>query len=390
MKLRDYQEDCVAKLAKSKRGILKVPAGGGKTIIAAAAIARVLAKRSGPAKIHWMAATIDQVNQAKDAIRQFPEIRAGGTAIKVRTVDGTRFFDVNNCDLLVVDECHHAGAESWCDLIEAARNARWGLSATPFGIVEHAAKVKELFGGVVAEIGRESLVEDGHLCRGKVVWHRVKVPATVMDVVLMDAEESLLSQWVKLPPWVRYTITDSGEKEQNKEKRKEMENRCLFAALQNHISEDLMVEPGIALAREAVEAGGSVLILGRTVELCKKLKLGLDDLGCVVLSAKVPKKQRARMLDDLRSGVIRVAAATSLADEGLDVPRLNALIMLTPTRSGRLAEQRTGRVLRMFADKDDGVIHDFVIEHYMLKAQAVARQREYRRLGYEQEEVSCG
>jgi superfamily II DNA or RNA helicase len=86
----------------------------------------------------------------------------------------------------------------------------------------------------------------------------------------------------------------------------------------------------------------------------------------------------------MTAGETRIHFSTSLADEGLDAPVLSSLIMAAPTRSARLAEQRTGRVLRNFLDKKDGVIHDLTGEgHYFLSAQAKARERVYRKLGYE-------
>ncbi len=45
--------------------------------------------------------------------------------------------------------------------------------------------------------------------------------------------------------------------------------------------------------------------------------------------------------------------------------------------------QRTGRVLRAFQDKTHGTIYDFADEGYeMLRFQAYARRRVYRKLGY--------
>ena len=85
-----------------------------------------------------------------------------------------------------------------------------------------------------------------------------------------------------------------------------------------------------------------------------------------------------------RAGGLKVLIATSLADEGLDVPRASVLILACAGRSAGKVEQRTGRVLRSFAGKDCGIIHDFTdTQHFMLHSQSKARMKLYQRLGYE-------
>ena len=76
--------------------------------------------------------------------------------------------------------------------------------------------------------------------------------------------------------------------------------------------------------------------------------------------------------------------ATSLADEGLDVPRASVLTQAAAGKSKSKAEQRTGRVLRSFHDKTHGTIHDFKdVQHQMLRNQSMKRISLYRSLGYE-------
>lgn len=80
--------------------------------------------------------------------------------------------------------------------------------------------------------------------------------------------------------------------------------------------------------------------------------------------------------------------ATSLADEGLDVPRANILILAGGGRSGARIEQRTGRVLRTFHGKSRGVIYDFFdTQHYYLLAQSKRREKLYQSLNYHIETI---
>jgi superfamily II DNA or RNA helicase len=75
--------------------------------------------------------------------------------------------------------------------------------------------------------------------------------------------------------------------------------------------------------------------------------------------------------------------ATSLADEGLDVPRAAVLILAAGGRSASKIEQRTGRVMRPHESKEIGTIHDFADEGASFAhAQFKARMKIYKKLGY--------
>lgn len=108
MKLRDYQALASETLSRTKRGIVVVPAGGGKTVIAAASIIRAINARhavGNEAKpvIRWIAATRDQCGQAWAALEAFE-------LCNVATIEvgcPGKAWEHSNPDLAVIDECHH-------------------------------------------------------------------------------------------------------------------------------------------------------------------------------------------------------------------------------------------------------------------------------------------
>jgi superfamily II DNA or RNA helicase len=132
----------------------------------------------------------------------------------------------------------------------------------------------------------------------------------------------------------------------------------------------------------ANSAADPVLILVSTIEHGEALKLDIFDSE--ICHAGLPKKTRAQIISDYREGKIHCLIATSLADEGLDVPRATVLILAAGGRSAAKLEQRAGRVMRPHEDKEFGVIHDFADRAARLAhAQHTARLRTYKRLGYE-------
>jgi len=76
----------------------------------------------------------------------------------------------------------------------------------------------------------------------------------------------------------------------------------------------------------------------------------------VFIKGNQPKKQRKQALKDLRDGTIKVAIATTLADEGLDIKRLGCVIVAGGGKSVTRVYQRVGRTLRKFPGKDKAFV----------------------------------
>jgi superfamily II DNA or RNA helicase len=86
------------------------------------------------------------------------------------------------------------------------------------------------------------------------------------------------------------------------------------------------------------------------------------NLPCDTITGATPRSIRERILDDLREGRTQVLFATyRLAAEGLDIPRLDTLVLYGTTTNPTMLEQSIGRIARVFEDKaDTGVVVDLV------------------------------
>jgi superfamily II DNA or RNA helicase len=74
--------------------------------------------------------------------------------------------------------------------------------------------------------------------------------------------------------------------------------------------------------------------------------------------------------------------ATSLADEGLDLPNVETLVMVSGGRSAQKTIQRASRALRRTETKTDARIYDFLDNfHPMAIAHAKKRIKCYKELG---------
>ena len=377
MTLRDYQEPAVKVLSVTKRGIVKAPAGSGKTIIGAAALAQWSFPRhlchNRKMKIAWVANTNEQVDQAKAACARF-DIIARAAAVDYFCYAGAP--SMAGYDLAILDECHHCAAPEYRKMLDYHEGARWGLSATPDRADDLKKDVYALIGQIVYTVERARLVEVGQLAKAIVYIHTTNTKGEFekqIDEIVKPEYEKRKKRW----PYLFYSPT----------KAKEQMNRLIWqAALDVGIfANESRNEKATQLALH--HANDSTLMLVAKIEHGEMLASKIP--GSQMVYSKMGAKRRRAAIECFASGEIRCMVATSLADEGLDVPRANVLIQVSAGRSAAKAEQRTGRVLRAFhdlvhgTDKQHGVIHDFSdIQHYFLAAQARQRIAVYSRLDY--------
>lgn len=360
--LEDYQARAVDWLATTKRGIVVASAGSGKTILMSAAIQKVTLSRprTTPVNIGWMAATIEQCQQASSALDRFP-IPGGMASIRIQCAAADT--DWTGYDLLVVDECHHSPASQWCRQVQACTGARWGCTATPFGEdPDRNNALLNLFDHNVFTISREEV--SSRLVPAKVFMLDAFDPgiAEFMDREIEQKFERM-KKWSKLPEWkLRANIAWRVCIE-----RGIIQNRARNAAV-------------LELARQ--HRDDSVLVLINDVKHAEALTNQIP--WSAMCYSGMGDRARRETLDAFKAGTIKCIVATSLADEGLDVPIANVLILVSGGRSSAKTEQRTGRVLRVAPGKEHGIIYDFTDKpHTLMSNHARKRLATYRKLGYE-------
>jgi superfamily II DNA or RNA helicase len=109
-------------------------------------------------------------------------------------------------------------------------------------------------------------------------------------------------------------------------------------------------------------AGRHILVLSQRVEHCEELYRTIESArpGRAVLAVGTRKRERQEAIRRIATGNADVMFATQLADEGLDAPILDTLILATPQRSENRTMQRAGRVLRALSGKRQPLIVDLV------------------------------
>ena len=373
MDKRQYQTEAIAFLANSKRGIVESPAGSGKTIICAAALAQCL-ERPRPAKavIEVMVNCVEHIAQFEKAFSVFPII-ARNAKVSVFCAAGAPLD--TSPDLLCVDECHHAASKSWAKKIKQAQKAIWGFSATPFGLnYDRNEKIRELFGPASIVIEREQLVEDGHLAEALVIWHTITDKGVTRNIE--ELKQAKLQEAHRDKPWMFEGNRRTAEKH-----TRQIEYRAVLQAgfYENEPRNAIIINE----ANAHIKAGHSVILLIGKISHGEALAAQIA--GAVQCNSRLGKKKRRDTIEAFQQGEIRCLVATSLLEEGFDAPIASCLIVAAGGKSNRKSVQSTGRVLRPFDNKSHGIVIDFKDDfHPMISWHSEERFNTYAELNYEQ------
>ncbi|MGF6439929.1 superfamily II DNA or RNA helicase [Paraburkholderia youngii] len=354
--LRDDQQAAVADLLQYDNGILHAPTAFGKTVTAAAMIARrgvrtlVLVHRR------------ELLDQWHERLQSFLALDAraigtiGGGKSKATgridvamlqsvAPDGARGELLRHYGHVIVDECHHVSADSFEAVLKAV-HARYvlGLTATP--------------------VRRDSQQPVMFMLCGP-IRHAAKSPASAPQVLEVFPQ--------RLTSVVDVT-TEAPIQE-------------VFARLAQDASRTHMIVTSI---HEQYARGRNVLVLTERTDHLESLQQALEDAvqPLFVLHGRLAKKARAAQLaalDALAGDTPRVVLATGrLVGEGFDHPALDTLVLAMPVAWKGTLQQYAGRLHREHAGKTGVRVIDYVDGgHPALQRMWEKRQRGYRAMGYQ-------
>jgi superfamily II DNA or RNA helicase len=373
MELRTYQAQARDFLLAYPRAFVVAPAGSGKTIIGMSAVMDLADQfpcSIFPLRVLWLANTVDQLDQARAAFASRNRDGLSPAEVSFSCVASQR--NPAPFHVVVVDEAHHVPAATWSTLIaNVSPDARlWGLSATPFGPDEERNEIVRSTFRMFYEVSREAVEASGHLLKADVAMHDLDKPGEFNASINAWAEKQVAKQLARWP-W-------GDRQEWMKRAQWKYTRECLEQNARRNWSI-------VSIANAHVKMGESVLILVGSIAHGEMLRDMVGEAFPVALAySAMGARKRRTTLESFRTGSLPCLIATSLADEGLDVPRASVAILALGGRSPTKLIQRVGRVLRPFPGKSRGVVHDYLDAGASFGyAQAMRRTRLYHDLGYE-------
>ena len=126
------------------------------------------------------------------------------------------------------------------------------------------------------------------------------------------------------------------------------------------------------------------LVLSDRVGHCRQLQQMLRQHGmnAQLLVGEVNRKQRESIVNHSKDGLVDAIIATKVADEGLDIPNLSSIHLVSPTANKAKTQQRIGRIRRPIPGKRS-VVFDYVDARVpSLARMAKQRRTLYKRWGF--------
>lgn len=326
--LRDYQRKAKDRVIESlhEKPILVAPTGSGKTVMGAAIIETI----GRPTQ--WLAHRKELVEQAAEQLRAFGLhvgiIMAGhqpdpSALVQVASIQTLAKRQIPHADLIMIDEAHHAVAKTYETVLSALPDAALlGMTATPFRL--DGSGLGDVFGRLIVAAHADELVAGGSLIAPRVFVPNEPDLAGVKKTT-GDFSPSALGTKLNRPglvadvveQWIRH-----------------------------------------AFGRRTVAFACNVKHSQAIVAAFNKVNIPAEHLD-----GKVTKKERAAILERLRSGETLVVSNCGIVSEGFDLPDLSAVIIARPTESLCLHLQMVGRVMRPSPGKVDAIVLDHAGNH---------------------------
>lgn len=360
--LYDYQEEAVGAMLINHYGILQSPAGSGKTQMGIA-LAAALSVRT-----LWLTHTKDLLTQSKTRAEQYIDPDKLGTITEgMVTIGETMTFATiqtmckvdldqykDTWDCIIVDECHRVSGTP--------------TAVTQFSKVLNTLRARHKFGLSATVHRADGLIQATYAMLGRVVW-------TVPDDAVADRvmTVNVLPKGTGVKMSTVYMNSDGTV------------NYCkLISYLIEHKDRNQIIMDDLLENRDHY-----CLILSERVDHLKYLYSQLPPLlraQAAVIDGKMTSKrlkaEREQAIGDMRTGKRRyLFASYSLAKEGLDIPRLDRLFLVTPQKDYAVIVQSVGRIARTFTGKGQPIAYDYVDGIRSLQKSYKKRCTSYRKCG---------
>lgn len=348
--LRDYQENTLSIAMNKGRGILQLATGAGKTKTASAIVSTY-----GMNTIFFVH-TKFLLSQAKEALEEVLGIEVGQvgdgivdikpvTVAMVQTTiralgdeykpseddaegeDSTYFDDtdiskskddiiamLDKSEVIFFDECQFVAAETFYKIANYC-NAyyKYGLSATPYRSDKKDLMIIAALGPVIDKINASYLIKRGFLTKPMIHYFNIGV---------MKGQDERNYQQVYREEIVENSTRNSFIVQSTQRLNKKNKSVLILVQQVNH---GKILQEMFRLAGQDVE-----------------FVYGLDNIA-----------KRDLEVYKLRTKKKLALIATTIADEGLDVPSLDAVVLGGGGKSPSKGMQRIGRAIRVFGDNEE-------------------------------------
>lgn len=348
IKLRDYQLDAVDAAHRAHASGVRRPAevlatGAGKSVILAKVAETSPYGASGGKRTLIVAHREELVEQNAQKVRDVaPHLRTGVVmagrnetqhhviSASVQTLlSPLRRQQVRDVGLVVIDEAHHAAADSYLAVLR-----HFGCYATGAG-------------GAVA-LGFTATMKRGDMKALGDVWQDV--------VYVRETAELIRDGYLVRPIGIRVRVEDLDLRKVRRSMG-DYSNAGLGREIEDSLAPKKIVEAWLEHA-----AGRPTIAFAPLVHTAEVIREAFREagIGAEVVSAKTPKEERRRLIQAYRDGAFPVLCNAMIFTEGTDLPMTSCIVIARPTQNPALFIQMVGRGLRLWPGKTDCLVLDVV------------------------------
>jgi superfamily II DNA or RNA helicase len=401
-----WQRDCVdAWFSAERRGVLKVVTGAGKTVLALAVAERLQNSGETELRVAIVVPTIVLVEQWLEEFRTRSNLP--GDAVGVMGAGRTDLFNertrilicvlnsaarklpaevsragVGSKLLLIIDECHRAGATEARHVLETPRAFSLGLSATPERDTDEGAIPEEddprgeqpdgsfdesvlgrALGGVIFELNYADAIRREILPPFRVVHFGLSLNATERDRYervsneikeLRSELETTDRRGLALIRWCHSKAGATNPKAQRYLALASRRKRLLYG-IESRLTAVKVIVREHAQGRD----DGRAILFHENIDDVMNIfsALRAEGFAAVAEHSKFPDTVRAESLRLFREGTARIIVSARSLVEGVNIPSADVGIVIAASASVRQRVQTLGRLLRK-SRRSDGTEKD--------------------------------
>ncbi|KAL0095112.1 P-loop containing nucleoside triphosphate hydrolase protein [Phycomyces blakesleeanus] len=352
--LRKYQQECIdsclQKLSEGvRRQVVSLPVGSGKTVVMANLIPKLPAPTPIATKTLILAHRVELLEQARSQIQRF------NPTLSVAIEQGKRKPDIENADVIVasvqtlgkgnltrlerydpamfkaiiIDEAHHASASTYVKIMdhfgatqEDSQIFVWGCSAT---VRRHdGISLSSSFDEITFHMDLLHMVEMKWLSPMRVTTVETSVDLTKVATRYDDFSPAELSKAVNTAA----------------------RNETIIKSWQKYAQQDRLATIVFAVD------------IAHTVDMCNLFRR--NGIDAEYITSKSSSIERQDIIARFKNGDFPILVNCGILTEGTDIPRIDCVLMTRPTRSSGLFQQMFGRGMRLYPNKKDCLVVDFV------------------------------
>lgn len=377
---RTYQADALdAWLASNGRGVVVLPTGAGKTVLALMAIERLKLRTlivvpTIDLLYQWRAAVIERLGVAPHHVGVVGDGRRELRPITIITYASAAMPNapIAGVGLLICDEAHHLPSPSYSSIPDRTGAAyRLGITATPERSDGAENALYRLLGPVVYQRTPEELSAEGHLAKFR--ERRIYVNLKPDEALRYNM---LMSEWKWFIARNRGMLARGGDLFGELIRRSGNDPVARQALRAHHQARMIALNADAKLDEVArllaLHRADKVLVFSEYTALVDRISRAL---ALPAITYRTAADERRHILQAFRSGAYSKLVAGRVLNEGVDVPDANVAIVVSGNSTPREHIQRLGRIIR--PKQSEAILYELVTR-YTSEVGAARRRRSQR------------